>query len=210
MRLMRQNLSRYVWPLCGLALAAMLPGCSLFSRGPSANPPHPAATANPFREDPLRIGDRVRVELTGIPDPILAGEQDVHEDGSINLPYINRVVANGKSPSQLEKEITAAYVPAYYTHIGVTVTPVARYFFVLGQVGGGGGSAGRILYTGPITLLGAIGAAGDFTPFADKRHVKVIHLDGTIKTVNCNKAITHPELDIPIYPGDKIQVGRRF
>jgi hypothetical protein len=58
--------------------------------------------------------------------------------------------------------------------------------------------------------LGAIGAAGDFTPFADKRHVKVIHLDGTIKTVNCNKAITHPELDIPIYPGDKIQVGRRF
>jgi protein involved in polysaccharide export with SLBB domain len=99
-------------------------------------------------------------------------------------------------------------VPDWYPHITVTVVPLARYFFVLGQVNNAGG--GRILYTGPITLLGAIGAAGDFTPFADKRHVKVIHGDGTIETVNCRKAIGNPKLDIPIYPGDKIQVGRRF
>jgi polysaccharide export outer membrane protein len=97
-------------------------------------------------------------------------------------------------------------VPTWYPHITVTVTPVARYFFVMGQVT----SPGRILYTGPITLLGAIGAAGDFTPFAKKGAVEVIHANGALETINCRKAIHNPKLDIPIHPGDKIQVGRRF
>jgi polysaccharide export outer membrane protein len=146
------------------------------------------------------------VEFSGIPDTIPPSEQDIKEDGSINLPYINRVAANGKSPSLLEKELEAAYVPAYYTHISVTVTPVARYFYVGGQVM----QAGRILYTGPVTLMGAIEAAGDFTNFADRRHVQITRVGGKIEKINCVKAISHPELDAPIYPGDRIWVGRRF
>ena len=185
----------------------MLAGC-----GTASPPPKKAAegeSEQSFRQDPLRIGDNVKVELSGIPDIVQPSEQVIHEDGSIILSYVGRIPAAGKSPGQLEQEISKAYVPAYYTHISVTVTAMARYFYVGGQVNNIG--PGRILYTGPITLLGAIQAAGDFNPFADRRHVQITRSDGkTILKVNCVKAIKHPELDVPIYPGDRIWVGRRF
>jgi polysaccharide biosynthesis/export protein len=184
----------------------MLAGCG---SAPPVNKPLPVAGTNGFREDPLRIGDRLKVEFSGTADTIESSEQDIHEDGTINLRLIGRVPAAGKSSSQLEKEITAGYVPNYYPHIAVTVTPLARYFFVGGQVMGGSG--GRILYTGPITVLGAIQAAGDFNPFANRKKVQITRSDGkTIEYVNCIKAIKHPELDLPVYPGDRIFVQRRF
>jgi len=192
---------RYVCALCSLVLAAMLLGCVTDTQ-PKPPPPHDPT------QDPLRIGDRIKVELSGIPDTMPASEQDIKEDGSINLPYVGRIIVAGKSPSGLEQEITTNYVPRFFTHISVTVTPMARFFFVMGQVNNNAG--GRILYTGPITVLGAIAAAGDFTPFAKKKDVQITRSNGNIEHVNCVKAIRHPELDVPIYPGDKIQVGRRF
>jgi protein involved in polysaccharide export with SLBB domain len=199
-------MSRFLCAVCWLALAVLLAGCGA---NHPINKPSPAEGVNGFREDPLRIGDRVRVEFSGTADTLEASEQDIHEDGSINLRLIGRVVAAGKSPSQLEKEITGKYEPDYYPHITITVTPLARYFFVGGQIMGGGG--GRILYTGPITVLGAIQAAGDFNPFANRRKVQITRADGkSILYVNCLKAIKHPELDLPIYPGDRIFVSRRF
>jgi polysaccharide export outer membrane protein len=210
MRLLRKNLSRCFRVLCLLAPVAILAGCSLFGdSNPSAPKSPPPGGTNDFRQDYLRIGDRIKVEFSGTVDVIDSREEDIHDDGSINLPHIGSVLAAGKSPSKLEKEIEAKYSPAYYPHITVTVTPVARYFFVGGQIQGGG--TGRILYTGPITVLGAIQAAGDFNPFANRRKVQVTRSDGkTIIYVNCVKAIKHPDLDIPIYPGDRIFVQRRF
>jgi len=191
---------RYVSALCLLVLAAMLAGCA------SGPPPKPAPPHDPT-QDPLRIGDRIKVELSGIPDTIPASEQDIKEDGSINLPYVGRILVAGESPSKLEQEITTNYVPRYFTHISVTVTPMARYFFVGGQVNNNAG--GRILYTGPITIMGAIQAAGDFTPFAKKKDVQITRANGSIEHVNCVAAIKHPEKDVPIYPGDRIWVAHR-
>jgi len=182
-------------------MAAILAGCFTDSQ-PKPPPPHDPT------QDPLRIGDRIKVELSGIPDSIPAIEQDIKEDGSINLPYVGRIIAAGKSPSKLEQEITTNYVPHYYTHISVTVTPMARFFYVGGQVNNNAG--GRITYAGPITVMGAIQAAGDFTPFADRKHVQITRADGTILKVNCVEAIKHPEKDLPIYPGDRIWVVRRL
>jgi protein involved in polysaccharide export with SLBB domain len=202
MRLLRQDLPRYVSALCSLLLAATLAGCLTDSPPPNPPPPHDPT------QDPLRIGDRIKVELSGIPDTMQPIEQDIKEDGSINLPYVGRIIASDKSPSKLEQEITTNYVPRYFTHITVTVTPMARFFYVGGQVNNGAG--GRIAYVGPITVMGAIQAAGDFTPFADKKHVQITRANGTILKVNCVEAIRHPERDVPIYPGDRIWVGRRF
>jgi len=158
-----------------------------------------------LRTYPLRIGDRVKVELSGIPDKMDPIEQDIKEDGTINLPYIGAIAAAGKSPSQLERDITDAYVPKWFLHINITVTPTARFFYVMGMVI----NSGRIPYAGPITVLGAIAAAGDFTPFANKKHVQITRVNGKIEYINCVKALKHPELDLFVYPGDKITVPRR-
>ena len=205
MRQLRKLRPPYLCLLCSLALAALLPGCG--THAPRKTPGSTPLATNADIQSPLRIGDKIKVELTGIPDPIQPIEQDIKDDGSITLPYIGRVVAAGKTPVELEKEIYSLYVPTWYKHVSVTVTPVARYFFVGGQVNNM--TTGRILYTGPITVMGAIQAAGDFTPFADKRHVQVTRVDGTIEHVNCVKAIKNPKLDLDVYPGDRIWVPLR-
>jgi polysaccharide biosynthesis/export protein VpsN len=201
MRLLRQDLGGYVSALCSLVMAAMLAGCFTTSQ-PKPSPPHDPT------QDPLRVGDKVRVDLSGIPDVIDHIDRDIQEDGSITLPFVGRVIAAGKTPTKLADDITTNYVPRFYPRINVTVTPTGRFFFVGGQVNNGTG--GQKLYTGPITLMGAIEAAGDFTNFADRKHVQITRVDGTIVLVNCVEAIKHPEKDLPIYPGDRIWVGRRF
>jgi polysaccharide export outer membrane protein len=190
--------------LCSLALAAALAGCGTNSPPKTAGS-FPQATNTDI---PLQVGDKLRIELSGIPDPPLPIDQDIKGDGSITLPFIERVIAAGKTPIELEKEISSLYVTNWYKHISVTVTPVARFFYVGGDVNPNG-SGGRVPYTGPITVLGAIWAAGDFSPFADKKHVQITRLNGAKVIVNCVKAIRDPRLDLPIFPGDRINVPRR-
>lgn len=161
-----------------------------------------------MRSAPLRIGDKVKVEFSAIPDRMEPMDRDIKEDGSISLPFINSIAAEGKTPSQLEKDITDALVPKWFLHVTVNVTPTARFFYVMGMVNNTG-STGRIPYAGPITVLGAIAAAGDFNPFADKKHVQITRVSGKIEIVNCVKALRHPELDVQVYPGDKITVPHR-
>ncbi len=209
MKFFGQDFCRYARVLCPLSLVVVLAACG-------TTPPADAQARKPSTEEvekmlrtyPLRVGDKVKVELTGIPDKFEPYDRDIKEDGSINLPYINDIAAAGKSPSKLEMDITAAYTNGFFTHINVTVTPMARFFYVMGMVNNTGGG-GRILYTPGITVLGAISSAGDFTPFANKGHVQITRLDGRIEYVNCVKALKHPKLDLQVFPGDKINVPRR-
>jgi len=68
---------------------------------------------------------------------------------------------------------------------------------------------GRQVYIGATTVLKAIQSAGDFDDFAAKTRVEVTRTDGTFIKVNCIKAAKDPKLDLPIYPGDKINVPMR-
>jgi protein involved in polysaccharide export with SLBB domain len=202
MRLLRQDITRYVSSFYALFFAAMLAGCFTDSQTNKVPPPHDPT------QDKLQAGDRIKVQLLGTLEEVKIDDQEINAEGNIVLTYLNIVGAAGKSPSQLSQELTEKYRKGYFPNVTVTVTPVARFFFVGGQVNNNAG--GRILYAGPIRVLGAIQAAGDFTPFADKRHVQITRVDGTIFKVNCVDAIKHPEKDLWIYPGDRIYVGRRF
>jgi protein involved in polysaccharide export with SLBB domain len=192
-------------------IGCLLAGCS--SPGPKADSHGAAAQstndANYLRFDPLRVGDSIRIDFSGSPTPIQSMQTDIKGDGTIRLDYIGDVMADGRTPGELERIIQTNYVPAYYTHLNVTVTPVIRYFYVSGEVNPGS-SGGRIPYTGQITVTRAIASAGDFNPFADRKHVRLYRVDGTMKIVNCVKALDNPKLDLPVYPGDKIVIKRRL
>jgi polysaccharide export outer membrane protein len=199
--------SLFALAIIGLLLA----GC--WSQGPKQGQ-HMATVQSTnapkdLRFDPLRVGDEIKVDFSGAPLPIPAVQTEIKGDGTIRLDFIGDVPADGKTPGELEKILQKDYVPAYYTHLNVTVTPALRFFYVEGEVNPGAGG-GRVPYSGQITVSRAIAAAGGFSPFANRRSVKIYRVDGTIVTANCRKALKNPKLDLPVYPGDKIVIKRKL
>lgn len=153
----------------------------------------------------FQVGDLVKIEFSGPPNPIAPHEEHIKEDGTITLD-IGPVQAAGKTSGQLQKEIRDLYVPRIYKYLSVTVRGADQFYYVGGQVK----QPGRLLYLGPVTVTGAIKAAGDFTDFAKRSKVKLIRAGGQVVIVNCDKAQINPELDLPVYPGDRIDVPQRL
>lgn len=174
---------------------------------PAAGPAAGAESNNLFtaNSDRFAIGDLVRVKFSGIIDPPQPHEERIKDDGTITLPLIKAVKAEGQKPGELQKAITDAYVPDYYKRLTVTVTSEMRVYYVGGQVR----SPGRQEYLGTTTVTKAIQSAGDFNDFADRRNVLLTRADGKTLTVNCVKAAKNPALDPPVFPGDKIEVKLR-
>ncbi len=206
------------WCACGLLLLGLvLSGCSSSSDRPSSSnkselPPSLAGLSpedsTPGNLDAPRfhVGETVIVDLTGTADQIPEHSEPIKEDGTITLPYIGAVQAAGKTPGQLQNEIHNLYVPKYYVRLTVTVKSEDRVYYIGGEVK----QPGRQLYVGETTVTKAIQSAGDFTDFANQRKVWLIRANGKRIKVNCNKAFENPSLDLPVYPGDQIQVPRRF
>ncbi|MCL4178484.1 MAG: polysaccharide export protein [Verrucomicrobia bacterium] len=157
--------------------------------------------------DMLRPGYRIEIGYSGNPSaPGAPHREQIRDDGNIQPPLLGNVMAAGKTIGQLQTELHALYVPAFFKTLTITVRLDERYFFVGGQVR----APGQKLYLSEMTVTKAIQAAGDFTDFANRRKVEIIRNDGTRATVDCKRALRHSEEDLPIYPGDMIHVPRRW
>jgi polysaccharide export outer membrane protein len=187
--------------VCGLLLASFVfTGCETLSSGPVNDSPTTATQVALFQ-----IGDTVVVNLSGPPDAIPPHEEPIKEDGTITMPYIGAVQALGKTAGQLQKDIHDLYVPKYYNQLTVTVkSSQDRVYYVGGEVK----QPNRYVYTGTTTVTKAIQSAGDFTNFGSHR-VWLIRANGQRVKVDCDKALKDPKLDLPVYPGDQIQVPKR-
>lgn len=157
-------------------------------------------------DDTLEITLILPTTSTTSPVPNQPFEQKVKSDGTINLYLIGDVKAAGKTPKELETEIYNKYVPKYFTRATVTIRQTGRFFYVDGQVK----MASRFPHIGEITVTGAIAAAGGFTDYANKKAVRIIRSDGKVLTIDYNKAIKDPKYDLPIFPGDRVIVPRRW
>lgn len=151
----------------------------------------------------FRVGDMVTVTFSGVSEVIPPHEERIKDDGTITMHLIGSVVAKGKTPGELQKEIQDRY-RKYYPNIVVTVRMFELFYYVGGEVR----SPARVPWGGEITVTRAIQSVGDFTDFAAKTKVQLIRANGTTITVNCKKAIKRPELDPKVLPGDKIHVPR--
>ena len=156
----------------------------------------------------LRVGDSLTITFTDTPVPIPTFDEKIKDDGTITLTLNQTFKADGKSRGDLEKEIRARYVPNYYKIMTVSVKQQenTRWYYVDGEVK----MPNRQMYAGRITVLRAIASANGFTDFANKKKVKLTRVNGHTVTVNCVKALDHPEMDLEVFPGDKIHVPRRL
>jgi polysaccharide biosynthesis/export protein len=153
----------------------------------------------------FHIGETVKVDFSGPPDPIESHEELIKEDGNITLPLIGSIKAVGKTAGELQTEIHDLYVPQYYVRLNVTVKPGDLIYYVRGEVK----QPGREIYVGETTVTKAITSASDFTDFASHK-VWLIRANGERIKVNVDKALEDATLDPQIYPGDQVVVPRRL
>lgn len=177
--------------------------------GASCPPPAPTVVDEvPENLDLVQAGDQLQVIFRDVPQDLAAVplELTVKEDGTFNLPLIGTVTAAGKQSSELQEEIRDLYVPKYYRRMTVNVTFLNRLFFVGGEVR----QQNQYTYSAGLTVLKAISAAGGFTDYANKHRVQLTRgISGAKYVIDCLDAEANPELDLPVYPDDRIHVPRR-
>lgn len=207
---------------CLLALVAVLiSGCAtnsdpMFTSDPAVETvSQPAAGAASNQTTGATVGtlrfkkgDLVIISFSGSPDLLPNHEERIKEDGNITLPLIGSVKAEGKSDGELQKAIQELYVPKYYVRLTVNVKALTpeQLYSVLGEVRAPGPKA----YVPGTTLTKAIGSAGGFTDFANKKSVTLTRSNGQKLKVNYNDAIKDPKKDPPVFPDDSINVDKRW
>ena len=197
--------------LSALVLAGFfLAGCHSHPPKKSSEvPPQAGTAAAPVIEpEVFHVGDAVTVVITDTPTPQPVFEEKVRDNGTITLLLNQEFKAVGKTRTELEKEIRDRYVPEYYKYMTVTIkqTVATLFYYVDGEVK----APARQTFIERTTVLKAIASAGGFTDFAKKKGVKLTRLDGRKFQINCVKAIDDHNLDLEVYPGDKIYVPRKL
>lgn len=195
--------------LGGVLVIAAIAGCSSSSNGvPPAGGSPPGLGSGGWGEpgmDRIRKGDPITVVFADIPEP-KTYQLVVREDGTISLHFGVVVQADGKNKAELETEIHQLYVPRYYVRLKVTVETGERQIYVGGAVRMPSGYP----HAGDLTVLKAIKLAGDFNEFANRKKVRLTRANGTRIIVDCKKAEEDSNLDLPVFPGDKIEVPKKW
>ena len=164
----------------------------------------------PLPQEPVapRFVPGDRLELRVYDEPELSGEFQVQADGSIDVPLVGAIGAQGKTQSELARAVEAALADGYLRDPQVTVVVLERQNLevsVLGAVG----SPGRMPFVENLTLVQAISAAGGLTPLAAPRRVRLTRPgpDGPSTIEVSVKDITEGRKpDMPLRAGDLIFV----
>jgi polysaccharide export outer membrane protein len=188
------------------AVPATVPAPATQPNPGSPAPPAAVLPAHDDTSDTIHVGDKLIVTFADTVTPVQPFDVTVREDGMITLIYNQKIKAAGKNRGQLEDEIRALYVPKIFKQLTVSLRPEDRFFTVGGEVR----MPARQIYTGSMTVLKGIAAAGGFTEFANKRRVEIIRANGKKEKVDAVKAQEDPRYDLPIYPGDQIFISRRI
>lgn len=175
--------------------------CSLFIFGISA------AKA----DAPIRVGDTFELRIGGVPpddQASITSTYTIDGGGGLNLPYIGKLKVDGLTSSEIQNLVEHTYRDGgIFTHPSVTLVIQAQARFV--NVGGHVKAPQRVAYTPDMTLLSAINGAGDFDDFADQKKVRLMR-GNTVKIINAKAIRANPANDVPVLPGDQIQVPEGF
>jgi len=156
------------------------------------------------------IGDDDILEINVWKEPDLSKQIPVRSDGKISLPLVGELQAAGKTPVQLEDDITTR-LRNFITEPAVTVMVQkinSLKFNVMGEVI----KPGSFSLTTSMTVVDAIATAGGFKDFAKKKGVYVLHAnaDGSESRLHFNYTDfvrgKNPRQNIKLQPGDTVVV----
>jgi len=165
----------------------------------------------------LAVGDRLSFRI--VEDQEDPKSMIVTDLGDIEVPYLGRFPALGKTCKQLAQELKVELEKTYYYQATVIVavdvlSPTRGRVYIFGQIRSPGP---REIATDEVfTLSKAILMAGSFGDFADRKKVRVTRTrpDGAAQNYEINVALIlekgRTELDLVLEPGDLIFVPSRL
>lgn len=167
--------------------------------------------ASAFAQATLRVGDPVEIKISGVPAEEQAqvnNSYTVDATGSVNLPYINKVRAEGLTPAQFSSAVEGTYRSGkIFSNPTITIVmqPTARFV----NIGGAVRTPSRVPFTEDMTLLTAINAAGGFNDFADQKRVRLLR-GNEVKLYDVRQFRRDPSMDVKLQPGDRVEVPQSF
>ena len=192
-----------------LALTPLIIGC--ISGAPLELPPTPSqATAKAVGNDYI-IGPGDVLEVFVWRNPELTVTVPVRPDGKISTPLVENMVAIGKTPQQLARDmevVIAEYVRS--PKVNIIVTNAASAFSlvkVVGQVA----HPQALPYREGMTVLDAILAVGGLGQFASGNRARIVRVEhGQQTTIHVKLADLVNSGDVgenmPLKPGDVLVV----
>jgi polysaccharide export outer membrane protein len=177
-----------------------------WSQQPSSPEPAAQVSDNSYAIGP---GDVLNIFVWREPD--LTVTVPVRPDGRISTPLVEDMVAVGKTPSQLARDIEGILLKDY---VDPKVTVIVESFVgtfdtqvrVLGEVA----NAGTFAFRNGMTLLDALVEAGGLTDFASRKAVLSRTVNGIRQEfgIRIKKLMEDGDLreNMPLRPGDVIVV----
>ncbi len=188
--IMAEMMKHWLMALC-LFAALVLGGCAQRQNGYAdfgADVPYTLAS-----------GDRLRVIVFG--QDGLSNTYAVNSSGSLSMPLIGAVRAQGLTTVALERSVEARLRAGFIREPKVSIEVDAyRPFFVLGEVV----TAGQYPFINGMTVETAVAVAGGFSPRANKNEVDLT------RVVEGQPITASVPVSQPVKPGDTIFVRERF
>jgi polysaccharide export outer membrane protein len=170
----------------------------------------PAASGSKAHDNSFVIGNDDHLAINVWKEPDLTRSIPVRSDGKISLPLVGEVQATGRTPLQLEEEISTK-LKNYITEPEVTVIVEqinSQKFNILGQVT----KPGSYSLAAATTVLDAIADAAGFRDFAKQKSIYILRQNAsggeTRIAFNYKEVIKgkNPQQNIKLEPGDTIVV----
>jgi polysaccharide export outer membrane protein len=158
----------------------------------------------------IGVADHLTIRVWKNPD--LSTEATVRPDGTITMPLLGDLAADGKTPSQLKDEITKAlakFVRDEGAVVTIAVTGVNSYNFT---VSGNVERAGVFTSQKYVTVLEAMQLAGGPNRFASPKETKLFRKDrkGAVRIIPINYSAvldgSQPEANLALFAGDQLYV----
>jgi polysaccharide export outer membrane protein len=194
-----------LWRIVAFVLVSSLVfGCARRVSGPPNLPtPSQSTTVGP--------GDVFEVSVLGEKD--LPKEFRVQPDGTIDFPYIDRLIVAGLEPQQIE-DLIKTKLESSQVLVAPQVTLVVKQYnskkvSIIGAVQ----KPGSLPWTEGMRLIDAISLAGGLTSLGDGDRVRITRIVNANKTVTATVSIDDISdgkiADIPLQAGDTIKVDQR-
>ena len=198
---------RFFWR-AAYALALGLSACT----GGSPPPAPSAETAT----SPYLIGPGDTLTIFVWRNPELSTDVTVRPDGRVSMPLVEDIIANGKTPSELAREVEKR-LSKYLSKPLVTVMqkqfvgPFNRQIRIIGEAV----QPKAIPYRANMTLLDAMIEVGGLTRFAAGDRATLVRTVGNQQatySVHVDSLIRDGDIqsNVPLSPGDIIIIPQRF